>query len=82
MNFKRTRILFYRITLGTERDIITEDITKEDCCDYGITAGARIEDDGLMGCFGMAEKYASLFSKWTLACDRRFVVCCMRVVDA
>ena len=59
-----------------------EYLTKEDCCDYGITAGTRVEDEGLMGCFGMAEKCATLFTKWTLRCDRRFVVCCMRVVDA
>ena len=65
--------------IGIDRDRV---LTKEECCHNGIAAGTRVEEEGLIGCFRMAEKFASVFTNWTIRCDRRFVVCCMRVVDA
>jgi hypothetical protein len=62
-------------------DVRNRYLSLEECCMNGIDAGTRVAAEGFAGCFKMADKFDSFFTKWTKKCDRHFVICCMRVVD-
>lgn len=78
IGLKKLIIKKVRIFSDINKDRI---LSPEECCHNGITAGTRVEDEGLIGCFRIAEEFASIFTHWNRRCDRSFVVCCMRVVD-
>lgn len=57
-------------------------LTEVSCCMQGIPAGAKVAPLGLRGCFQAADVIRKQVDGWTETCDRSFVVCCMRAVDA
>ena len=65
----------------TVRNLDNKKLTPEECCFNGITAGTKVLREGMDGCFNMADKFQEIFTNWNRTCDRKFVVCCMRVVE-
>ena len=55
-------------------------LSEEECCFNGITAGTRVVDEGIDGCFRLADIFKEMFTKWNYRCYGKFTVCCMKVI--